>query len=232
MKYQTNSWPAAPATPVLSDAVLRAGLPLRLAPAGLRAVNGSHARIAGPVLAVRHRGSVDVFLEAISRSYGGEVLVVDNQQRTDEGCVGDLVALEAWFAGLAGIVISGCNRDTAELQSIPIPVFSYGSYPGGPVRLDPDRHETTRFGHVQFDNEDVIFADEDGAIFIESANVQTVVELAEEIARTERAQADRIRSGHSLREQLQFADYLARRAKDPGYTLRKHLAAAGGEVEV
>ena len=43
----------------------------------------------------RHYGSVDVFLEALSSAGPGDVLVIDNGGRTDEACIGDLVALEA-----------------------------------------------------------------------------------------------------------------------------------------
>jgi regulator of RNase E activity RraA len=42
----------------------------------------------------------------------GDVLVVDNGGRLDEACVGDLVALEAKHAGVAGIAIWGLHRDT------------------------------------------------------------------------------------------------------------------------
>jgi len=40
-----------------------------------------------------------------------------------------------------------------------------------------------------------------------------------------------MRAGKSLREQLRFDEYLARRVTDPSYTFRKHLQVVGGAIE-
>jgi 4-hydroxy-4-methyl-2-oxoglutarate aldolase len=218
-------------TPLISDAALRIGHPLHLAPSGLQPVHEKARMVAGRVAAAKHRGSVDVFLEVISKARKGDVLVIDNDGRKDEGCIGDLTALEAWTAGVTGIIVWGCHRDTAELKNIPIAVFTYGSYPAGPVRLDPGTDEPG-FAGVPLKSEQFVFADEDGAIFIDAARVEEVLSKAESIADVERRQAAAIRDGHSLRAQLRFDDYLAKRQRDPSYTLRRHLAEVGGAVEV
>src|SRR5581483_8611973 len=96
-------------TPLVADACVRAGVPLRAAPAGIRPVLLGQ-RIAGRVLPARHYGSVDVFLEAFGAAEPGDLLVVDNGGRTDEACVGDLTVLEAAAAGVAGLVVWGLHR--------------------------------------------------------------------------------------------------------------------------
>jgi len=92
-------------TPLIADAALRLKIPLRISPPGIRPVIDNQ-RLAGPALPARHFGSVDVFLEAMQGAQPGEVLVIDNGGRLDEGCIGDLTALEAeklrfsWNCGL------------------------------------------------------------------------------------------------------------------------------------
>ncbi|MEU1504389.1 RraA family protein [Kitasatospora sp. NPDC005748] len=219
-------------TPLVADACVRVGVGLRVAPAGVGPVVAG--RVAGRVLPVRHYGSVDVFLEAFGAAEPGDVLVVDNGGRVDEACVGDLAVLEAKAVGVAGVVVWGLHRDTPELVEIGLPLFSYGALPLGPLRLDerePEALVTARFGTHLVSAGDVVFGDADGVLFVPAARVDEVLEVAGGIARTERAQAERIRSGDTLRRQTAFDDYLVRRAADPSYSFRQHLRRVGGAIE-
>lgn len=220
-------------TPLIADACLRLKRPFRAAPVGIRAVT-QPAHIAGRALPVRHYGSVDIFLEAINMAQAGDVLVIDNAGRADEACIGDLIVLEAQAAALAGIVVWGCHRDTAELVRIGFPVFSYGATPQGPERLDPrddDALSAARFGAFTVTRDDVVFADADGVLFLAADDIDSVITIARSIARTERKQAQAIQSGATLRQQLRFDEYLAQRAADPAYSFRQHLRIIGGAVE-
>ena len=220
-------------TPLVADACMRLGVPLRCAPPGIRPV-GPGGRVAGRVLPVRHSGSVDVFLEAMGSAGKGDILVVDNGGRGDEACVGDLVTLEARACGLAGIVIWGCHRDTSELVEIGFPVFSYGACPAGPRRLDPrepDALDLGRFGTFSVGGDDMAFADDDGVLFAPCANATEILSTAHAIWQRERKQAAEIRAGRKLRAQLAFDKYVETRAADPSYTFRKHIRLSGGEIE-
>ena len=220
-------------TPLVADACVRLGVPLRAAPAGIGAVVPGQL-IAGRALQARHFGSVDVFLEAFGRADRGDVLVIDNGGRVDEACVGDLAVLEAQTAGIAALVVWGLHRDTPELMEIGVPVFSYGSYPPGPVRLDerePDALASARFGPHEVTAQDIVVGDDDGVLFVAANRADEVWATAHQIWKTEREQALSIRSGRSLRQQTAFDDYLAQRSADPSYTFRRHLRRIGGAIE-
>jgi 4-hydroxy-4-methyl-2-oxoglutarate aldolase len=220
-------------TPHLTDACLRTRVPVRCAPAGVRPI-AQGMRCAGRARPARHVGSVDIFLEALEAAAPGEVLVVDNEGRLDEACVGDLVTLEVKMAGLAGIVIWGLHRDTTELVEIGLPFFSLGAVPTGPLRLDrraPDSLARAAVGACSVSPDDVVMADADGVIFVASDRLAEVVDAAEMVRATERQQADEMRRGRRLRELTAFKQYLARRAVDPEYGFREHLRSIGGAVE-
>jgi regulator of RNase E activity RraA len=220
-------------TPLIADACLRLKIPLRLAPHGIHPITmASH--IAGRVLPARHSGSVDIFLEAMGKAQLADILVIDNDGRLDEGCVGDLTVLEAQASGLAGILIWGCHRDTFELNRIGLPVFSYGTCPAGPQRLDPREPAaltTVHFGNFTVTSDDLVFADADGALFVPALQVDEILTTASTIWTKERGQAQDIQAGTRLRAQLQFDEYLDQRSADPSYTFRQHLRSIGGAIE-
>ena len=174
-------------TPLVADACVRAGVPLRVAPPGIGAVIPGQ-RIAGRALPARHYGSVDVFLEAFSGAAHGDVLVIDNGGREDEACIGDLVVLEAQAAGVGAVMVWGLHRDTAELTQIALPVFSYGRCPAGPVRLDeqePSALASARFGACLVTRDDIVFGDGDGVVFVAASQAGEVLAAARQIGDVE-----------------------------------------------
>jgi regulator of RNase E activity RraA len=220
-------------TPQIVDASVRQNQPLRIAPPGLRSlISGS--KLAGKALPVRHYGSVDVFLEVMNLAKAGDVLIIDNGGRSDEGCIGDLTVLEAKVSALAGIVHWGFHRDTTELVEIGLPLFSYGSCPAGPLRSDPREPEvfsSARFGDFLVTGEDAVFADDDGAVFVPLQNIEVLLSTAKEIRDIERGQAELLGRGENLRVQLRFDEFLAKRSADTSFTFREHLRQIGGAME-
>src|SRR6478672_11182281 len=221
-------------TPFIADACVQLSLPVRIAPYGLKP-NIAGAKAAGPACPSRHAGSTDVFLEAIAAAKKGDVLVIDNGGRTDEGCIGDLVVGEAFMSGLAATVCWGTHRDTGAILAFGAKVWSLGTCPNGPLELR--RRSATaltaaNIGAATVTLEDYVFADDDGVVVVASVDLPRIVEAARDIAAREGAQAARLLRGDLLRMQLDLATYLARRDADPNHTFRDHLKSFGGAIEI
>lgn len=217
----------------IADACLRTGSAFGVAPTGVAPLRLGMT-VQGPVRPVRHYGSVDVFLEAIDRSRQGEILVIDNNGRRDEACIGDLVVAEAKTAGLAGIVVWGLHRDTSELIEIGLPLFSLGTIPVGPRRLDPREDEvfaSAEVGDCTVGEGDWVIADADGVIFTRKVDLESLLEVAEDIRGAERRQAEEMHKGRTLRDQLLFSEYKKKAAEDAHVTFRNPLAETGGAIE-
>lgn len=221
-------------TPFIADACVMLQLPVRLNPQHMRPLR-SNDRVVGRACPARHAGSTDVFLEAIAHATPGDVLVIDNGGRLDEGCIGDLVAAEAHVAGLAGIVVWGAHRDTAAIEAIGIPLWSLGTCPAGPQELrarSPHAMEAASLSHVTVTRDDIVFADVDGIVVVAGVELARVVAAARDIAVREQTQAVRLSQGERLRDQLHLDTYVARRAADSSYTFRDHLKSLGGAIEI
>jgi len=218
----------------MADACVQLSLPVRVGPPGLRCtIPGS--RVAGPVCPAKHAGSTDVFLEAIAEASPGDVLVIDNAGRLDEGCIGDLVVGEAHMSRLAATLCWGAHRDTAAIRAMGAKVWSLGTCPNGPLQLRAraaDALAHAQFGAVTAGSGDIVFADDDGVVFVGLTHLAEVIEAAQDIAVREGAQAARLLKGELLRSQLDLNGYLKQRAANPGHTFRDHLKSFGGAIEI
>lgn len=220
-------------TPLIADACDRLTATFRVAETGIHPVEPG-TKLCGHVLPTRHFGSIDLFMEAMTTAKPGDVLVIDNEMRMDEGCIGDLTALEAKAWGISGIIVRGCCRDSEEIRKIGYPVFTYGTHSAGPrrvVKRSSDALGSASFGDFRVTQADFVFADDDGVLFVHAAQVDEVLTTAEAIYEVERKQAEMIASGKRLYDQFDFGTYLKKRQANPDYTFRQHLRQLGGAIE-
>src|SRR5689334_827624 len=221
-------------TPFIADACVQLSLPVRIGPMGLKS-NVAGSKVCGPARPARHAGSTDVFIEAIAAANAGDVLVIDNGGRTDEGCIGDLVVGEAFMSGIAGTVCWGTHRDTGAILAFGARVWSLGTCPNGPLELRkrvPTALEAANLGSITVTKDDYVFADDDGVVVVTTADLERIVTTAKDIAEREGAQAARLMKGELLRQQLDLDQYVAKRNSHPEFTFREHLKSFGGAIEI
>lgn len=233
MKQRRTPTERAPATAPIVDGCLRETIPFQLGPPNLVFLL-PHPPLMGPAIAVKHAGSVDVFLEAFDDAKPGSILVIDNEARDDEGCIGDLTSIEAQHAGVQGAVIWGRHRDSAELRTLKFPVLSLGSCPAGPNRTTVNAGSIgeATIGSATVRTGDLVVLDADGVVFVRAKDAPKAIAAAREIMDRERKQAQAVKKGTTLREQFRFREYLRQRERDPSYTLRAHLRRLRAEIEV
>jgi 4-hydroxy-4-methyl-2-oxoglutarate aldolase len=94
-----------------------------------------------------------------------------------------------------------------------------------------DALQIARFGDFEVTSDDCVFADDDGCVFVVADKIDNVLAAARAIWNTERKQADKIRAGTTLRQQLKFVEFLKKRSTNPAYTFREHLRDIGGAIE-
>jgi RraA family protein len=158
-------------------------------------------RIAGPALTVEVRAGDNLMIHAaMSLAKPGDVLVIDG--KGDETCalMGEIMVSQCMALGIAGVIIYGSVRDTDAIRDLGFPMFAIGANPNGPTKLIPGRVNwpVSVAGTVVHPG-DLIVADADGVVVVETSKAAAVVEQAAKKVADETARIEGIRSGKQLR---------------------------------
>lgn len=142
------------------------------------------ARVFGPAYTVRYApadvaqpGTVGDYLDDTPE---GAVVVLDNGGRVDCTVWGGILSQLAAHRGIAGTVIHGVCRDTAEAEQVGYPLYACGRF----MRTGKDRvqveavGETVSLADVRVAAGDFIVGDEDGIVVVPKARVTEVFERA------------------------------------------------------
>lgn len=170
-----------------------------------------HFKIAGRALTVRlPDGENGAVLEAISKAQKGDILVIDAKGNTNRAVAGDFVMQLAQGVGVQGFVVDGVIRDLAAARDINFPVFSLGTTVaagnkngGGAVGVP------VAVGGVVVQSGDYVIGDIDGVIIVSQADIEKVIEAAEQ-----KVQKDEAREQEALHNGEQsIRAYLAKVVK-------------------
>jgi regulator of RNase E activity RraA len=188
----------------LSDAMDALGLAGALA--GLRPLLAGRDRLVGRAVTIRLAPAGDTIatrhigVTAIELAVPGDVLVVDNQGRTDSSCFGGVLATAARQKGIVGVVADGVCRDLNDYEELGFAVFARGATiataRGRSAELATN--EPVQCCGVTIGPGDYIVADRDGVLAIPRDGVERVVQIAQAIAVRETAMMEELKRGASL----------------------------------
>jgi len=130
-----------------------------------------------------------------------QVVVLDNQSRTDATVWGDLLTTTAAARGVPGTVIDGVCRDVDRSLDLHYPIFSRGNW----MRTGKDRVRVEEIGGpvsiggVRVEPGDLLLGDGDGLVAIPASRAAEVLAVAVEVERAEERIRHAIAAGESLR---------------------------------
>jgi len=168
--------------------------------------------IIGPAFTVKYvpaatpAGTVGDYIDDVK---AGDVVVIDNDGRTDCTVWGDILTQYAGIHGIAGTVIDGVCRDVNKAIRECYPLFTVGRF----MRTGKDRVEvesvnaTVSVGTVRVEARDIVVADASGVVIVPGKFARQVAQTAHEIESVESAIRDLIAAGDNIREAREKLGY-------------------------
>jgi regulator of RNase E activity RraA len=171
------------------------------------------ARLFGPAFTVRyapvdvaHPGTVGDYLDDTP---AGSVVVLDNAGRADCTVWGGILSQLAAHRGIAGTVVNGVCRDTAEAEQVGYALYACGRF----MRTGKDRVQVeavgapVSLGDVRVEAGDFIVGDEDGIVVVPRGRATEVFERALLLRAAEQRIVEATLGGASLKEARRQAAY-------------------------
>ena len=179
-------------TPHLSDSMERlyAGGPQ------LRPVHKG-GKLAGPAYTVKTTPGDNLLVhKALDTAQKGDVIVVDAGGVCENAIIGELMMSRARQRGVAGIVIWGAIRDSAEIAAGSYPVYAAGVTHRGPYKNGPGEiNVPINMAGMPVNPGDIIIGDADGLVAVPQEQAERILKSAQGILAKETAAMKEIVAG-------------------------------------
>ena len=153
--------------------------------------------LAGPAFTVKTAPGDNLLVhKALDVAQPGDVIVVDAGGFADHAIIGELMAARARQRGIAGLVIWGAIRDSAELGAGSYPVFACAVTHRGPYKNGPGEiNVPITMGGMPVSAGDIIVGDADGLIAIPQSDAERALASAKAILAKETAAMQQMQDG-------------------------------------
>ena len=159
------------------------------------------ARLLGTAFTVKApAGDNLMFHKALDMAKPGDVLVIATFGSQSRSLCGEIMTRYAMSRGLAGFVVDGCIRDSAEIGEIPdFPVYAKGVTPNGPYKNGPGEiNFPVSCGNQVICPGDILVGDGDGLLVIKPEEAAGLAERAKKVSQDETKQFASIAAGTGL----------------------------------
>jgi RraA family protein len=155
------------------------------------------ATLAGPAFTVKTAPGDNLLVhKALDIARAGDVVVVDAGGFADHAIIGELMAAHARQRGIAGMVIWGAIRDSAELGAGSYPVFACAVTHRGPYKNGPGEiNVPIAMGGMPVSPGDIVVGDADGLVAIPLEQAERILASAKAIVEKETAAMKDIQAG-------------------------------------
>jgi 4-hydroxy-4-methyl-2-oxoglutarate aldolase len=203
-------------TSAISDALDRFGL--RGGCEGISPVVAG-VKMIGPAFTLRYvpvgqvKGNVGDYIDIVKP---GDVIVLDNNGRTDCTVWGDILTMVAKRKGISGTVIDGVCRDVPYILQEKYPIFTRGRF----MMTGKDRvmveatNVTVSIGKTQVKPGDIMVGDDTGVVVVPWERAEVILQLAIEIETAENEIEKAVLGGLTLseaREKFRYHSLQSRR---------------------
>lgn len=197
-------------TPGVSDAMDKLGIPGQCL--GIAPLDNYKGTVVGPAFTVKYvscgnpAGTVGDFIDDVAE---GDVIVIDNDGRTDCTVWGDIMTQYAGARNIAATVIDGVCRDVNKALGDAYPLFTRGRY----MRTGKDRVEVAAVnvpvsvGTARVCSRDIVVADANGVLVVPRAQARVVAETSRKIEEVEARIREQIANGKTLGQAREALGY-------------------------
>lgn len=197
-------------TPGVSDAMDKLGLAGQCL--GIAPLDNYKRVVIGPAFTVKYvpaatpAGTVGDFIDDVAE---GDVIVIDNDGRTDCTVWGDIMTQYAGIRKIGATVIDGVCRDVSKALGDGYPLFTRGRF----MRTGKDRVEVesvntpVSIGTARVVARDIVVADANGVVVVPRARAREVAELARKIEGVEAEIRAQIAQGKTLGQAREALGY-------------------------
>ena len=172
-------------------------------------------KLAGPAYTVKTTPGDNLLVhKALDAAQKGDVIVVDAGGVCENAIIGELMMSRARQRGVAGIVIWGAIRDSAEIGAGTYPVYASGVTHRGPYKNGPGEiNVPINMGGMAVNPGDIIIGDADGLVAVPQDQAERILASAKSILEKETAAMKQIVAGTVDRS------WVDKSLKEKGYKL-------------